>query len=319
METVDDHLEPSFILGPETSRPRKIAVVGGTHGNERGGVWVVEDLLGRPQDWQVPGLEVIGLLANPLAIQRNLRYLDRDLNRCFGPQLLHSRPDHEVWERRRALEIFEILGGGADRPDLVIDLHNTTANMGLTWILTSLDPWPLYLAAKAQESDPRVRILHTPESAQSNVFLPSLGSHEITLEIGPVPHGTHSHWAWLAARDQTRQALHRLASASDDFSPSQALQEMRFEFYQTLSVESYPLDVNGKPCALIHQEAQGRDYQPFAEGMALFVDPSRETTIPHRGPPMVPVFLGEAAYVESGIAFHATRRLHWTGTRGEPC
>jgi len=321
-----------FRNGGENDRaPRRIAIVGGTHGNERGGIWVVEDMLRSIASWRRPGLDIQPLLANPRAALRNLRYLDRDLNRCFGPELANSSATHELWERRRALEIRDTLSARKDAPgfahltseptgpDLVVDLHNTTANMGVTWILTALDPWPLYLAAKAQENDPRVRILYTPESAQSNVFLPSLGKHEITLEIGPVPHGTNCHWAWLAARDHVRGILDRIASSAPDFAPSAALQEMRFEYFESLSVERYPLDENGRPCALIHSNVWGFDYQPLHDGAALFVDPATEAAIPYRGPTIYPVFVGEAAYVESGIAYHATRRMRWEGTRGEAC
>lgn len=302
-----------------SSRPRRIAVVGGTHGNEKGGIWVVEDILRSPAPWQRPGLEVRGLLANPRAAQRNLRYTDRDLNRCFGPELVQARPDHAEWERRRAGEIRDELCPHGQAPDLVIDLHNTTSSMGITWILTSLDPWTLYLACQVQKRDDRVKILHTPESAQSNVFLPSLGRREITLEIGPVAHGTHSHWAWLAARDMVRFILDELAGLADDFDPSQALEASRFEFFETVSVERYPLDAAGKPRALIHQVAEGRDYQMFETDTPLFVDPTDGSTLLYQGPTMYPVFLGEAAYVESGIAYHATRRARWTGNRGESC
>lgn len=300
-------------------RPRRIAVVGGTHGNEKGGIWVVEDMLRSPATWQRPRLEITALLANPLATRRNLRYLDRDLNRCFGPELANSRPDHPDWERRRALEIHEQLCPGGQPPDLVIDLHNTTSNMGLTWILTRLDPWTLYLASLAQERDERVRILYTPETAHSNVFLPSMGQLEITLEIGPVAHGTHSHWAWLAARDTVRGILDALAELPDGFDPASALERCRFEYFETISVEHYPMDAENRPRALIHTDAQGRDYQSVSDGDPLFFDPFAASTIFHQGSTMYPVFLGEAAYVESGIAFHATRRFLWTGTRGEPC
>jgi aspartoacylase len=302
-----------------SARPRRIAVVGGTHGNEKGGIWLVEDMLRNPAPWAREGLEITPLLANPLAARRNLRYLDRDLNRCFGPELARSRPDHPEWERRRALEIFEALCPGGRPPDLVVDLHNTTSHMGITWILTSLEPWPLLLAAQAQERDARVRILHTPESAQSNVFLPSLGRLEITLEIGPVSHGTHSHWAWQACRDQVRGILDALANLPADLDPSRELQSRRFEFFETTSVVPYPVGAEGRPRALVHAQAEGRDYQTFADGDPLFYDPVAEAPLPHTGAAMHPVFLGEAAYVESGIAYHATRRLLWTGARGEPC
>lgn len=312
--SAENHIEPSM-----NSRPRKIVVVGGTHGNEKGGIWVVQEMLRSPDSWHYANLDVSAMLANPEAAMRNLRYLDRDLNRCFGPQLQNASATHEQRERRRALEIFDELCPGGAKPDLVVDLHNTTAAMGITWILPCLDPWTLFLAAQARKIDDRVRILHAPESPESNIFLPSLGAHEVTLEIGSVPHGTHSHWAWLAAAQQVRGILDRLDSCPDGFDPSNALLEERFEYFETTSVVRYPADDAGNPRAMLHMDAMGRDYQPFEDGTPLFVDPKDGSVIPHKGATMHPVFLGEAAYVESGIAYHATRRLRWTGSRGEPC
>jgi aspartoacylase len=299
--------------------PRKIVVVGGTHGNERGGIWTVRDLLDHPDRFSFGELDVRGLLAHPRAIERNLRYLEVDLNRCFGPELSKATRDSPQMERRRAWELREEICPDGIRPDLVVDLHNTTSAMGVTWILTSLEPLVLWLALKALGRDPRTRILHTPETAQSNVFLPSLGSREITLEIGPVSHGTECHWAWLSARDHLLGILRDLAGLGSGFDPSAELATERFEFFETVSVEPYPLDPDGRPRALVHEEAMGGDYREFRDGDPLFFDPLANETIVHRGEPMHPVFLGEAAYVESGIAYHATRRLRWDGTGGKPC
>ena len=309
METVDDHLEPSFILGPETSRPRKIAVVGGTHGNERGGVWVVEDLLGRPQDWQVPGLEVIGLLANPLAIQRNLRYLDRDLNRCFGPQLLHSRPDHEVWERRRALEIFEILGGGADRPDLVIDLHNTTANMGVTLIVSRLNPFITRLVATLQQRYPSfVHILYTPEEQMSSTFLDSLGVSGLTVETGPLEHGPHLD---VVQYDKVRKIASDImdfcAAWNTDSAPKEKAEVPVYRFLREVQYEDFDKDAVMEED--LNPELLGKDFQPIAPGTLLL---SRGVGVPEywAGPGLAyPCFIRERAYrsvSEDEVALYLT-------------
>lgn len=302
-----------------TGKPRDIVIVGGTHGNEKGGIWTVRHLQAKPQDFPAPGLRVRSLLANPEAIARNLRYLDRDLNRCFGPELANAAADHPLRERRRAREIADEICPGGIAPDLVVDLHNTTSNMGITWILPSLSPWPLYLAWQASLRDPRVKILHTPETSQSNVFLPSLGRDEVTLEIGPVAHGTHSHGAWEAADTTVRELLATLASLPEKFDPAAALSQARFEYFQTRSIELYPVGDDGQTRCLVHARAQGKDYQPLSDGDPLYFDPLEGTTICHRGATIHPVFLGEAAYVESGISFHATVRLRWDGSQGVPC
>lgn len=306
-------------LAPGAKAPRTIAVVGGTHGNERGGVWTARNLLANPERFSFPGLDVFGLIANGAAIERNLRYLDRDLNRCFGPDLSRLPPDAPDREQRRAQELSKQILRNGDRPDLLIDLHNTTSAMGVSWLLTSLDPWPLYLGWQASLRDPRIRILHTPETIESNVFLPSLGKSEITLEIGAVPHGTESHWAWEAAQSHVLATMRTISEAPEGFDPVEALREARFEFFETVSVEPYPVGADGRSRGLIHRDAVGRDYQRFSPGDPLFFDPRTGETIVHSGKPMHPIFLGEAAYVESGIAFHATRRLSWNGAFGEPC
>jgi len=79
--------------------PRTIAVTGGTHGNERGGVWTVRDILADPARFAFPGLEVRGILSHPRAVERNLRYLDRDLNRCFGPELALARDSDGILDK----------------------------------------------------------------------------------------------------------------------------------------------------------------------------------------------------------------------------
>ena len=49
---------------------KRILVVGGTHGNEKSGIWTVEEMLHAPEAWEFPGLEVQPLLANPLVAVR---------------------------------------------------------------------------------------------------------------------------------------------------------------------------------------------------------------------------------------------------------
>jgi len=191
--------------------PRTVVVVGGTHGNERGGVWTARNLLVDPARFSFPGIAVRGVVANPSAVERNLRYLDRDLNRCFGPGSSSILSGDR--EQHRAQELSELIRPRGVPPDLLIDLHNTTSAMGVSWLVTSLDPWPLYLGWQASLRDPRIRILHTPETIESNVFLPSLGKSEITLEIGAVPHGTESHWAWEAAQSHVLATLPTISEA----------------------------------------------------------------------------------------------------------
>jgi len=293
-------------------RPRRIAIVGGTHGNEKSGVWVVRAMRDQPDRFRRPGIQVRPLLANVEAERSNLRFLDRDLNRCFGPELRNltdCAPDSR--EAGRAAEIKSELEG----TDLVIDVHNTTAAMGLTWILTDASPWVWWLASEAVRANPRVRILYTPETKASNVFLPSLGKTEITLEIGPVPHGTHSHWAAEAAIAHVEFILDTLSAAPDSFEPRVSLEAASFEYFLGLSSCDYPRASDGSVTATIHKDFTGRDYLPLTDGAPIFHDPVHDMTIVYRGETIHPVFIGEAAYVEKGIAYTPTLLRSWDGGR----
>lgn len=292
-------------------RPKRIAVVGGTHGNERGGILVVEEMRRRPEAWRFPGLEVETFLGNPAAIAANRRYLEKDLNRCFGPNL----PDagEGCLEERRAHEMRALLVPGGEPFDLLIDLHNTTARMGVTWILTSSRPWPWCLGARVQERDPGVNLYFTPETPESNVFLPSLGAEEITVEIGSAIHGTPVHWAYEAARDQVRLILETLSSLPEDHDPVADLKGRDFPYFLEGETVEYPRDAEGMPSAVVHRELLGRDYQPVVAGDRLFHDLHADAALCHEGETFWPVFVAEAAYVEKGIAFVKTTRRSWMG------
>lgn len=72
---------------PKLSR---VAVCGGTHGNELSGVYLVRELLklqrkvkGKEEDRDSEPVSLLLMLSNPRAVQQCRRYVDTDLNRCF--------------------------------------------------------------------------------------------------------------------------------------------------------------------------------------------------------------------------------------------
>lgn len=294
-------------------KPIRIAIVGGTHGNERGGIHVVEEMRRRPQDWLFPGLEIATFLGNPAAIEANRRYVEKDLNRCFGPELLRELGSDATLEERRAREIRDQLVPGGEPFDLLIDLHNTTGAMGISWILTSGKAWPWCLGARALEHDPRVTLYFTPETFESNVFLPSLGAQEITLEIGSAIHGTSPHWAFEAARSQVRFILETLAALDCDHDPVAELRGRDFSYFLEGDTVEFPRGNDGRPSALLHRDLLGRDFQRVDPGSPLFHCLETDATLCHEGDAFWPVFVAEAAYVEKGIAFVKTFHRSWSG------
>lgn len=88
----------------------KILVIGGMHGNEPLGIEVVRMLV------EDPVKNVDALLANEKAINKNLRFVESDLNRNFP-----GDSSSESYEVRRAAELVSL----CERYDLVLDFHNT--------------------------------------------------------------------------------------------------------------------------------------------------------------------------------------------------
>ncbi|NXT22060.1 ACY2 Aspartoacylase, partial [Syrrhaptes paradoxus] len=117
---------------------RRVAIFGGTHGNELSGVFLVKHWQENGAEIQRTGMEVKPFLTNPRAVKKCTRYIDCDLNRVFDPDNLGRTVVEDIpYEVRRAQEINHIFGpkGSDDAYDLIFDLHNTTSNMGGTLIL----------------------------------------------------------------------------------------------------------------------------------------------------------------------------------------
>lgn len=69
---------------PQMSR---IAICGGTHGNEMSGVYLVREMQKLKVD-QAGSVSITTVLSNPLAVDACRRYIETDLNRCFTNALL---------------------------------------------------------------------------------------------------------------------------------------------------------------------------------------------------------------------------------------
>lgn len=71
---------------------RRVAICGGTHGNEMTGIYLVPELE-RQQKEKGDAARSVPLtlvVSNPRAIKECRRYIDKDLNRCFTSAILRS-------------------------------------------------------------------------------------------------------------------------------------------------------------------------------------------------------------------------------------
>lgn len=280
---------------------RKVAIVGGTHGNELTGVALVKKFERFPELIRRESLEVLALLANLRAIAENRRYIDRDLNRCFAVHEL-SDPGLTGYEEKRAKEIKAILhpthGSGVD---FIIDLHSTTASMGMTIIPSNEDAFNLQLAAYLQQQDPSAQICLGDRQDSSR--LRSLSRLGCTVEVGPVAQGV------LDARivERTEVIVHKILDYLDARNRGRSLAgSSSVTVYQTLKAIDFPRDPSGEIDAMVHERL--KDYEPLNFGDPLFISFSGETFFYREQATVHPVFVNEAAYREKRIAMIFSER-----------
>lgn len=88
-----------------------IGLFAGVHGDETAGIWALQNIT---PDIKLTKGSVYIVYANPPAIEKNVRMVTKNLNRCFV-----SGNDGESYEDQRARELMKIL----DECDTLLDLH----------------------------------------------------------------------------------------------------------------------------------------------------------------------------------------------------
>jgi succinylglutamate desuccinylase len=277
---------------------QRIAIVGGTHGNELTGVYLVEKFQRLPDLLHRDSFECVTLLANPRAIAANCRYIDRDLNRSFENADL-ANPALIGYEEIRAKEIATEL----DNVDLIIDLHSSTANMGLTILPSSIHPFNLRLSAYLSELHPDVRICYGLKSNSNDPMLRSLSQLGCTIEVGAVAQGILD--ADLFTK--TEMLVQAILDYIEEINQGQPLPVAAdVTVYQTLLSIDYPRNSSGELQAMIHPQLQFKDYQPLHPGDPMFLTFTGETIFYQGESTVFPIFINEAAYYEKGIAMTLT-------------
>jgi succinylglutamate desuccinylase len=304
------------------SKMRSVAIVGGTHGNERGGVHLArffEDQA--PVDrWRT--LKVRGVIANEQAVQMNTRYVDEDLNRCFTHAKLNEVRD--TYEAKRAGELNQLLGPkGNAKADFIFDLHNSTSNTGMLLCFHHSDALAREVAAHLNRLNSDVRLAHWPKGDQP--FLPTIGKSGMTVELGPVAHGTvHS-----PSVERVLNLLYDGLDYLDRLNHGSAAQEARVDHTVCIGERVASIDFPRDPltndaAAFLHASVQGlpelQEGSYLKTGQPLFV--TVDGSVAERYDPakyglpsavvdekMYPVFVNEAAYFEKGTALFLYHRV----------
>uniref|UniRef100_A0A674JT25 N-acyl-aromatic-L-amino acid amidohydrolase n=1 Tax=Terrapene triunguis TaxID=2587831 RepID=A0A674JT25_9SAUR len=257
------------------SRPlSRVAVSGGTHGNEMSGIYLAKHWLRNPMELRRGSFAVTPFLGNPRAIEKCVRYVGRDLNRTFTTEFLSSaEAEDKPYEVVRAREINQTYGpkGSAQAFDFMFDLHNTTANMGACLIV---------------DSEESLLPMHMCEALLQYKYFEGvtfLSSHSGGRQ-GSLPM-------------QCPPILSPLCPIGTVF-PA-----FEIEAYKITGRMDYPRYPDGEISAMVHPKLQDKDFLPMNPGDPIFQTFSGEEILYEGDTTIYPAFINEAAYYEKKVAF----------------
>ena len=258
----------------------KIAVIGGTHGNEPCGIEVIRWLDQRKSSNDLHPCQTF--LGNPKAYELKKRYVDTDLNRAFGPN-----GSHKGYETERVQFLEEKIRGNFD---FSLDLHTTTTNMGSTLILNNTHEQSRKMAAYLQKKNPSIKIIEELKLDEESTHLNRLTPASLSVEIGPVANNVLDAHIIFQMQKIIKDALYYDNSSSLD------LEDV--EYFKEMEVVPYPKE----GIWYVHPDLQGQDFQELKPGAPLFVSPSKEVQVFQGTKTLYPFFINEAAYIEKDMA-----------------
>ena len=283
-----------------TDKLNTVAIVGGTHGNELAGIYLINH-------WQHTefsrrdSFDTQLLLANTKAIAENRRYTDVDLNRQFARTSLEDM-SLTNYEQSRAKVLNQQLGPkGNPKTDLVIDLHNTTSNMGPTLLIPQQGEFYQLLAIYVRERMPEAVVLldEDHKANDEHHLLCTLGRHGVIVEVGPVPQGVLKHQVTEQMTEMTGLILDFVEHFNNNTLPKLPTETQAFRYLHSLTL---PQDEQGKRIGMVHESVEGQDFKPLESGAPLFSTFDNEVICYQGEKTVYPTFINEAAYYDNNLA-----------------
>ncbi|CAI9535625.1 unnamed protein product [Staurois parvus] len=254
----------------------------------------------------------VPLLSNPKASEKGVRYFEKDLNRCFtlGHPIVSYSPD-DPYEVMRAKEINRMFGprGSANAYDMMLDLHNTTSNMGVCLIASGVQNAVEmhachYIQVITLGFPCRLFVLF-PDPLQKRTIQSLVSWSRCGFELGPQPQGV--------VRADILQKMKTLVEVTLDFvnylNKGMEFPAFETDIYQYAGEVDFPRSSDGEISAVIHPSLQDKDFSLLCPGDLLFLSLDGKS-IPYSGEkPLHPVFINEAAYYEKKIAFILAEKI----------
>lgn len=286
---------------------KKVAIVGGTHGNEFSGIYLLKEWEKSPRVVERKGINVELVFANPKSHEENKRYIDSDLNRQFT---LNDLGNNELsnYEQSRAKALNHQLGPKGDAAtDFIIDLHNTTSNMGPSLILLKSDDFNkkmgAYVLSKLPES---VVIFEDQLPMEEHCFLASIAPQGVIVEIGPQPQSVIRQDILEWMEQMTHIILDFVEQYNDD-----ALPELpqSYEAYRYIETIQLPQNAQKERLGMVHKNVQDRDFQPIKKGDPIITLFGGGELCYEGDYEAYPHFINEAAYYDNNLAMSLAKKI----------
>ncbi|MDC5705802.1 aspartoacylase [Vibrio europaeus] len=278
-------------------------IVAGTHGNELSGIYLHKLINDRLYSAERSTFATCSVIANPEAVKQNVRYLETDLNREFAE--LNNEKERVLHESKVAAAFAAKYADSKNQ--LIVDLHNTTSNMGATLILLSTDPFYRQMGAYVKQRMPKANILFEDRKPWSEQpYLCSTGKYGVMIEVGAQAHGS--------LKSETLELMKQMLTAVLDYVEKHNLNQIaNLEDYSAFFyTEEVPilLDQDGMRSAMVHPMVCGRDFEVVKQGEPLLATFLGHDILWEKAQDIYPHFINESAYSKANIAMAlAEKRL----------
>ena len=287
---------------------KNVAVTGGTHGNELTGVHLVKHWLSQPDEIKRDSFSTELHLANPKANKEVRRYIDQDLNRQFNLQDINN-PELKGYEQQRAKELNALLGPKeSPRVDFIIDMHTTTANMGMSLVFNSNDPLLIGMAFYIKQMMPHATLFYNPTDRLEDNFLTSVGRlGGFLIEVGPIAQGLLNYDVYSDTHKAVLHALDYLEKTNTGESLNLPTQMVGYQFIEKIPL---PTNAEGEITAMVHPDLQDKDYNVIEPGTPLFISLAGETILYEGESTVYGAFINEAAYYDQKIGLSFMEKIN---------
>lgn len=290
---------------------QKIYVLGGTHGNEFTGAYIVKNWqLIFPKNSLPNQIPIIPLLANPKAFYKKVRYIDKDLNRAFSVHNL-EKISTAHYEDERAKCINNEIGKKPNSDNFIIDIHTTNSSMGITLMTSKKDIFKLnllkYICTHMKED---INVIYTKNSSDDakRPFLNSITEHSLLIEVGGIANNILQHDIFDQVKKIVQLTIEYLNNLKNNTLHIES--NIVIPAFTIVGRIRFPRDEDGNLLGVIHRDIEGQDYKKeINKDTNIFYLFDGTTIKLNREGQYYMSFINESAYYKEDKAFYLMKKI----------